>query len=65
MYFKIRKIMNYIYTLSFLLGYLISILYRKRSITHGPNSNDIKKTIYFDENKNYYRFIPYPVICPI
>ena len=48
-----------------IIGFIIGRVYKNKPITHGPNSNDIKKTIFKDKNNNYYKFTPYPVICPI
>ena len=32
---------------------------------HGPNSNEIKKWIYHDPNKDkYYKFHTIPYVCP-
>tara|TARA_B100000900_G_C20352727_1_gene623002 strand:+ start:128 stop:319 length:192 start_codon:yes stop_codon:yes gene_type:complete len=49
----------------FIIGFLFARIFKNRPITHGPNSNDIKRTVFKDKNNNYYKFTPYPVICPI
>lgn len=37
-----------------MLGYLMG---KKKTIIHGPNSNHIKKYIYYDnKNNKYYKF---------
>ena len=55
---------NIIYIITFLIGYILMKFYNKNEIEHGPDSNDIKKTI-FEYKGDYYKFTPYPVICPI
>ena len=55
---------NIIYIIAFLIGYILMKFYNKNKIEHGPDSNDIKKTI-FEHNGEFYKFTPYPVICPI
>ena len=48
-----------------IIGFLLGRIFKNKPIPHGPNSNDIKRTIFKDKNNNYYKFTPYPVICPI
>ena len=59
------------FTISVLLGwwcgmFLVIVFQEKFHIMHkGPDSNVIKKQIYFDPDENaYFQFIPYPVVCP-
>lgn len=53
----------------FILGYILMKIYVSNvsNVTYrGPNSNNIKKNIYFDNDKEYcYQFIPNVCICPI
>jgi hypothetical protein len=48
------------------VGYIIGYhLKQYNVIYHGPDSNEIKKYIYYDsEEDKYYRFTPVPYICP-
>lgn len=48
-----------------IVGFLFARKFKNKPITHGPDSNDIKRTVFKDKNNNYYKFTPYPVICPI
>lgn len=59
------------YTLSCLLGLIIgySIAYYKLHSSaieyHGPNSDEIKRWVWFDSNENkYYKFKTIPFVCP-
>ena len=59
------------FTVSVLLGwwcgmFLVIVFQEKFHIIHkGPDSNVIKTQIFFDpEEKCYYQFEPYPVVCP-
>lgn len=48
--------------LGLIMGYIINI---PRNNSHGPNSNDVKKYIYFDKkNGKYYKYKTDIVICP-
>ena len=51
---------------STLFGLILSYLIYKPIVkTHGPNSNDIKKYIYYDKKKDkYYKYLTDIVICP-
>ena len=49
------------------IGYLIGVKFvqSKNYIYHGPDSNEVKKKIfYWSKNGKYYRFIPVPYVCP-
>ena len=46
-----------------LVGLLIGFFVKKQNF-HGPDSNDIRKLI-FKENNEYFRLIPKIYICPI
>jgi len=51
--------------LGFVMGWLIISQFRSIQY-HGPNSNQIKKNVYFDPQNNYcYRMIPQTSICPL
>lgn len=44
--------------LGFILGCIIMLLIKKQ-LYHGPDSNEIRKKIYFDNNTNtFFQFIP-------
>lgn len=48
--------------LGLMIGYIIGL---PKEESHGPNSNDIKKYIYFDKRSGkYYRYGTEIVICP-
>lgn len=50
-----------------LIGYLIGVKFvqTKNIIYHGPDSNEVKKKIfYWPKNGKYYKFIPIPYVCP-
>lgn len=48
--------------LGLIIGYVICI---PKGESHGPNSNDVKKYIYFDKiSGKYYRYGTEIVICP-
>lgn len=50
----------------FVIGICIGIYKNKDKAYHGPNSKDIKKNIYKDnENEKYYKLVPMIHICPI
>lgn len=51
---------------STLFGLILSyIIYNPIVKMHGPNSNDIKKYIYYDKKKGkYYKYLTDIVICP-
>lgn len=52
--------------LGFLLGYLLVTLYFPNNPIHGPDSNQIKREIYFDQSAgSCYQMIPEMCICPI
>ena len=56
------------YLVFFIIGIVIGyyMYFHKTIIYHGPNSNKIKKEIYYDKNtKSCYRLIPKVHICPI
>lgn len=49
------------------IGYTIAhkLIGLNKIIYHGPDSNEIKKKIfYYKKTKKYYKFIPKPFICP-
>jgi uncharacterized membrane-anchored protein YhcB (DUF1043 family) len=50
----------------FVCGYLIIKLLRQSLQSyHGPDSNVIRKQIYFDDqNRECYQYVPKPYICP-
>ena len=48
-------------TIGIIIGY---ILFKKIKYI-GPNSNDIYKKIYIDDNGKKYKFIPKVCICPV
>lgn len=53
--------------LGILTGYLIGkyLLGVNNTIYHGPDSNDIKKQIFYcPKRKKYYKFTPKPYVCP-
>lgn len=50
-----------------IIGYFIGrkILQERNLIYHGPDSNEVKKKIFYWPNDGkYYRFTPIPYICP-
>jgi len=50
-----------------IIGYLVGITYIRHQhiIYHGPDSNEVKKKIfYWPKTDKYYRFIPIPYVCP-
>jgi hypothetical protein len=53
--------------LSIILGLLLSyIIYKKYNIQYkGPNSANVVKEYYKDNNNNYYKLLPEICICPI
>ena len=59
-----RNILSMIF--GFILGYfVIKSLYSKVT-HHGPNSNEIKKQIFYNEvDQHCYRFIPKSYVCPL
>ena len=58
-----------IYILNILIGIVIGYSIGKlvfNSITYiGPNSKDIVKNIYKDENGRCYKLVPKVYVCPI
>lgn len=45
-----------------MIGYILGI---PRCDSHGPNSNDVKKYIYYDQRSGkYYKYRTDIVICP-
>ena len=54
--------------LSILVGFsfslIITSIYIKSYIYKGPNSNEVKKKIYYKNNR-CYKLIPKSIICPI
>ena len=58
--------LNLIFSLlALIIGFILSRKFKDKPIHHGLNSNDIKRTVFKDKDNNYYKFTPYPVICPI
>lgn len=52
--------------LGLFLGYIIIKLFMSHVITHGPDSNEIKKNIYADQHSGEcYRLVPNACVCPI
>ena len=53
-------------SLGVLLGYTLGRKRLELNVKHhGPDSNDIKKWIYYcKETKKFYKFTPVPYICP-
>lgn len=48
--------------LGLMIGYIIGV---PRGDSHGPNSNDVKKYVYFNKGSGkYYRYRTKIVICP-
>jgi len=60
----IKKVFSILFGL--LLGYfLIRALY-SQAIYHGPDSNIVKRQIFFDEEtQQCYRFMPKSYVCPL
>ena len=63
--------MNLKFILNFIIGCLIGICigwYTTNSynvVYHGPNSNDIKKWIWYSpSHEKYYKFNVVPYVCP-
>ena len=51
--------MNLFIIIGLIFGYLIGIKIFPDIIYHGPNSNFIRKNIYYDsENDKFYKFTP-------
>ncbi len=56
--------------LSLLSGWLVGCLILKllwsyQQSYHGPDSNTVKKQIYYDnQNRECYQYVPKPYICP-
>ena len=49
-----------------LFGYLIIKYIYPRLQFQGPDSNEIRKDIYFDlSNQTCFQFLPQPYICPL
>ena len=47
-------------------GHLIIKYIYPQSYLHGPNSNEIRQDIHFDNlNQECYQFIPQPYVCPL
>lgn len=61
--------MNYISIIfGLLLGFLLGIGSKHYVLSpnyHGPNSNNIQKTIYETADGKYYKFKPKVCICPL
>jgi hypothetical protein len=54
--------------LSCILGFWIGYVLYKKKMTKvkGPNSNSVKKNIYYDKNNSKcFVLTPNPVICPL
>lgn len=59
--------MGLFFILGTVIGYLIGVkfMHHKGIIYHGPDSNEVKKKIfYWPKNGKYYKFIPVPYVCP-
>lgn len=53
--------------IGYTIGYTVANLYFKKYnvIYHGPDSNEVKKKIfYWSKDGKYYKFIPIPYVCP-
>ena len=48
-----------------IIGIFIGYFYFNKSDYIGPDSNEIKKNIYYEENGVPYRLLPEICICPI
>ena len=46
------------------IGLIIGYMLFKKYIYHGPNSKDIIKKIYYDDNNKSYKLEPIITICP-
>ncbi len=61
-------ILRIMYTITgIIIGYLIGMKYfqYQNIMYHGPDSNEVKKKIfYWPKTNKYYRFIPVPYVCP-
>lgn len=56
----------YVILLGIIFGFLIYVLFNKNTLYHGPNSNNIRKTIFFDKKNNKcFIFEPRVYLCPI
>ena len=52
--------------LGFVFGYLIIKSFYSKTTIHGPNSNLVKKKIFFDQTVHQcYQYIPQPYVCPL
>lgn len=57
--------------LSLLIGFISGIILMTIYITrfnyvyHGPDSNDVKKRIYQDDQGSCYKYVPKTYICPL
>lgn len=52
--------------LGIILGCLIMQFAYPQTIAHGPDSNEIKKQIYFNmSDQSCYRFVPQSYVCPL
>lgn len=50
----------------FVMGYIFGIILFPNYIYHGPDSNIIRKNIYYNsKNNKYYKFIPKLSVHPI
>jgi len=61
-----NKVPIFRYTISFIIAIIIIYLIRcnGNNIVRGPDSNEIRKKKYYYKGE-YYKFVPYVVICPI
>lgn len=46
-----------------MLSYVLGLWLFHRNIQHGPDSNDIKRDVYYDENIGCYKMAPIVHIC--
>lgn len=47
-----------------ILAYIVGKWAFTRHIYHGPDSNDIKRDVYYDANIGCYKITPITYICP-
>jgi hypothetical protein len=56
----------FILLLGILFGFMTYNYFNKSTSYHGPNSNNIRKTIFIDKKNNKcYTFEPHVYMCPL